>query len=126
MATTKPKAPVTPGDDAAPQEPRKHPTKGRRFRVLGSGEGDYCIYQIAPPESQLPQGCLVPIPEIPRFATAAEAMRWIRADSADLLAGKQVMVFCAYEIMTINVVNKPQVSIERKPKVLIGGPEQVE
>ena len=119
-----PKAPATPGDDAAPQESASHPTKGRRFRVLGKGEGDYCIYQIAPQDSQFPAGCLIPLPDIPRFESAAEAMRWVRNDSGDQLAGKQVMVFCAHEILTVNVVNKPVVSIDKKPKVQISGPEK--
>ncbi len=117
---------TTPGDDAAPKAPASHPTKGRRFRVLGKGEGDHCIYQIAPAGGQLPQGCLIPIPEVPRFTTCAEAMRWIRNDSGDLLAGKQVMEFCVNEIMTIRVENRPLVSIEMKPKVQISGPETAE
>jgi len=117
------KAPQTPGDDATPQK-AIHPTKGRRFRVMGQGEGDYCIYQIAGQDSQLPGGCLVPIPEVPRFSSCAEAMRWIRNDSGDSLAGKQVMVFCAHEILTIQVENRPRVNIQAKPKVQISGPEK--
>lgn len=119
-----PKAPQTPGDDATPQAPASHPTKGRRFRVLGSGEGDYCIYQIAPEDSQFPKGCLIPLPDVPRFESAAEAMRWVRNDSGDVLSGKQVMVFCAHEILTVSVVNRPQVSIDKKPKIQISGPEK--
>ncbi len=126
MATQKPAAPQTPGDDATPQQSASHPTKGRRFRVLGKGEGDYCIYSIAAPGGQLPPGCLVPIPEVPRFASCAEAMRWIRNDSGDLLAGKQVMVFCAHEILTVTVEPRPQVKIDKKPKIQISGPETVE
>jgi hypothetical protein len=115
----------TPGDDASPQSASAiHPTKGRRFRVMGAGEGDYCIYQIAPQDSQLPQGALVPLPEVPRFENHAGAMKWVRNDSGDLLAGKQVMVFCAHEILTITVENRPKVSINAKPKVQISGPEK--
>lgn len=126
MATQKPPAPQTPGDDAVPQQPRSHPTKGRRFRVLGKGEGDYCIYQIAPQDSQFPAGCLIPLPEVPRFTSCAEAMRWVRNDSGDLLSGKQVMVFCAHEILTVTVEPRPQVKIDKKPKVQISGPETAE
>ena len=126
MAAQKAPAPKTPGDDATPQTSASHPTKGRRFRVLGGGEGDYCIYQIAPQDSQFPAGCLIPIPELPRFGTCAEAMRWIKNDSGDTLAGKQVMVFCAHEILTIAVENRPRVTINAKPKVQISGPETVE
>lgn len=121
MAATK----TTPGDDSTPQQASAiHPTKGRRFRVMGAGEGDYCIYQIAPQDSQFPQGCLIPLPDIPRFENQAGAMKWIRNDSGDTLAGKQVMVFCAQEILTITVENRPRVSINAKPKVQISGPEK--
>ena len=116
----------TPGDDAEAQPKASHPTKGRRYRVLGKGEGDYCIYQIAPDGSDLPKGALVPIPDVPRFESTAEAMRWLRMDSGDKLAGKQVMVFQAMEICTINVVSKPSVSIEKKPKIQVSGPETEE
>lgn len=114
---------MTPGDDAQAQDKASHPTKGRRYRLLGQGEGDYCIYQIAPQGGNLPVGCLIPIPDVPRFESTAEGLRWIRTDSGDLLAGKQVMVFQAMEILSINVVSKPQVSIEKKPKVQVGGPK---
>lgn len=116
----------TPGDDTKPQERASHPTKGRRYRVLGAGEGDYCIYQIAPEGSDFPSGCLIPIPEVPRFESTAEALKWIKSDSGDKLAGKQVMVFQAMEICTINVVNKPTVSIDKKPKIQVSGPETEE
>lgn len=116
----------TPGDDTQPQEKASHPTKGRRFRLLGQGEGDYCIYQLAPQESQLPTGCLVPIPDIPRFESTAEALRWIRANSGDLLAGKQVMIFQAMEILSIKVVNQPVVSIKKKQKIQVSGPAETE
>jgi len=117
---------TTPGDDAAPNPTASHPTKGRRYRVLGAGEGDYCIYQIAPADSQFPKGCLIPIPEVPRFETTAEAMKWVRTDSGDKLAGKQIMIFQAMEICTISVVNKPVIAIEKKPKIQVSGPETEE
>ena len=117
---------TTPGGDAEPQEKASHPTKGRRFRLLGKGEGDYCIYQIAPDGSQLPKGSLLPIPNVPRFEATAEAMRWIRSDSGDLLAGKQLMVLQAMEILSVNVVNKPVVSISKKQKIQVSGPGETE
>ena len=122
-ATAAPADLTTPGDDANPKPQASHPTKGRRYRVLGKGEGDYCIYQIAPQGSEFPVGCLIPIPDVPRFESTAEAMRWVRTDSGDKLAGKQIMVFQAMEICTINVVAKPQISIEKKPKIQVSGPE---
>jgi hypothetical protein len=117
---------MTPGDDAQEQPKASHPTKGRRYRVLGAGEGDYCIYQITPDGSTLPKGSLIPIPEVPRFETTAEAMKWVRTDSGDKLAGKQIMVFQAMEICTISVINKPVVAIAKKPKIQVSGPETEE
>lgn len=93
---------------------------------MGEGEGDYCIYEIAPPDSQLPKGSLIPIPDVPRFETTAEAIRWIRNDSGDSLAGKAVMIFLAMEMLRINVTNQPRLDIERKPKVLVHDPEKVD
>ncbi len=117
---------ITPGDDATPQAPRKHPTKGNRYRVMGNGEGDYCIYQIAPQDSNLPAGCLIPIPNVPRFESTTEAKRWIKADSGDLLALMQVMIVQVMDIGGINVENRPQVSINWKPKIRVSGPERVD
>lgn len=116
----------TPGDDATPQSARKHPTKGNRYRVMGNGEGDYCIYQIAPQDSNLPAGCLIPIPNVPRFESTAECKRWIKADSGDLLARMQVMLVQVMDIGGVNVENRPQVTINWKPKIRISGPEHVD
>lgn len=113
---------TTPGDDAIAKAKVSHPQKGKRFRVLGKGEGDFCVYQIAPADSQLPQGCLIPLPDVPRSTSLAEAMKWIKNESHDLLAGKQIMVFCAHEIMTVSVVNQPRITIDKKPKVQVAGP----
>ncbi|MEE8372654.1 MAG: hypothetical protein V3R87_02815 [Dehalococcoidia bacterium] len=114
---------ATPGDDTQPKPKRSHPSKGRTYRVLGEGEGDYCIYEITPQGSQLPLGCLVPIPETPRFESTSQAEKWIRGESMDLLMGKQVMIFKAMEIMTIEVLNRPQISITKKPRILVKTPE---
>lgn len=97
---------------------RKKKPRGQRKRVLGSGEGDYCIYEIAPTDSGMPAGTLIPIPSTPRFQHTVEAMRWITKDSADLLAGKQVMIFRCMEILNLRLETKPRVVIEAKPKVV--------
>ena len=87
--------------------------------MMGQGEGDYCIYEIASPGADVPRGTLLPIPETPRFESTVEATKWIRTKSGDLLAGKQVMIFRAMEIMTIRVAARPIVEIESKPKILV-------
>ncbi len=113
----------TPGDDAAAKQTASHPTKGRRFRVMGAGEGDYCIYSIAPPGGQLPDGCLIPIPEVPRFESTAEARKWAKHGSGDLLAGKQVIIFQVMDIGNCEVQNQPVVTMTWKPKIQVSGPE---
>ncbi|MCP4899971.1 MAG: hypothetical protein GY906_23630 [bacterium] len=101
-----------------------HPKRGIRKRVLGEGEGDYCIYEIASQGSPLPAGALIPIPEVPRFEDTVKAMTWLRKESGDLLAGKQVMIFRAMEILSLQVENKPTVTISAKPKVVVTMPAE--
>jgi len=108
----------TPTDDAAEPGRKKMPKRGIRKRVLGDGEGDYCIYEIAPQGSQLPKGALLPIPEVPRFEETAHAIRWIKNQSGDRLTGKQVMVFKACEILSLQVTTQAVVKIASKPKTI--------
>lgn len=115
----------TPTDDQKPER-KKIPNRGIRKRVLGEGEGDYCIYEIAGSDSKLPKGALLPIPAIPRFEDTASAMKWIRNESADKLTGKQVMVFRACEILSLTVQHKPTVLIQTKPKVTVTPPKGAE
>lgn len=126
-----PQAPVdTPVDAPVATDggakPKKVPQRGVRRRVLGEGEGDYCIYEIAGPESQFPRGALIPVPSVPRFADTGKALQWIRTESGDLLAGKQVMIFRACEVLSLRVQQKPTVVIEAKPKVAVTKPGAVE
>ena len=116
---------TTPGDDTSPTEPKKT-ARGNRYRVLGKGEGDHCVYEITPQGSNIPSGSLVPIPGVPQFTSAAESLRWVRAEKTDLLAGKQLMIFQAHEILTCQIENKPRVVINRKPKTLITSTETEE
>lgn len=116
----------TPTDSPVPSEgpTRKLPQRGIRRRVLGEGEGDYCIYEIAPQESKLPKGALLPIPGVPRFEDTNAAMKWLRQESGDTLAGKQVMIFRATEILSLAVQQKAQVVISAKPKITVNDPRQ--
>ena len=106
----------TPTDSPVAPPRKKVPARGTRRRVLGKGEGDYCIYECAPSDSDMPKGSLIPIPEVPRFENSLQAMTWIRNESGDKLTGKQVMVFAAKEILDIRVATKPVISITTKPK----------
>jgi hypothetical protein len=116
---------TTPSDSptAVPPEKKKHPNRGTRKRVLGEGEGDYCIGELVGEGTSIPRGSIVPIPTVPRFIDTATAMKWIRNESGDLLAGKQVMVYRACEILSLQIQSKPQVVIQTKPKVTVTKPE---
>jgi len=107
---------TTPGDTHVAPPKKKVPARGTRKRVLGNGEGDYCIYECAASDSDMPKGSLIPIPNVPRFENSLKAMTWIRNESGDTLTGKQVMVFAAKEILDIRVASKPVISITTKPK----------
>lgn len=118
----------TPTDSPAPQTltPASVPQRGRRKRVLGEGEGDYCIYEIVAPGTPMPAGSLIPIPGVPRFEETKKALTWISNESGDTLAGKQVMVFRACEILAIQVQAKPTIVIQAKTKKVVTDPTQTE
>lgn len=117
-------APITPADPtpAEPTASKPVPKRGTRKRVLGEGEGDYCIYEIAGTDTGLPKGALLPLPTIPRFEDTVSAIKWIRNESGDLLVGKQVMIFRACEILSLMVSSKPTITISTKPKVTVHQP----
>ena len=114
------KAPSTPTDSPTVDTKTggrsgKTPKRGQRYRLFDDGAGDVCVYQIAPPDSGMPDGTLVPIPTAPRFDSSREAEKWCRATGAEL-AGAQVMIFKALGIHMIEVEARPQVRLVSKPK----------
>lgn len=114
----------TPTDAPSDSEGKKKVKKrGTRKRVLGQGEGDYCIYEIAATDSGMPAGTLLPVPNVPRFPHTVQAVRWITKESGDLLAGKQVMIFRCMEILNLRLETKPRVVIEAKPKIVTTQPK---
>jgi len=99
---------------------KPNPNRAKRKLVLGKGEGDYCIYEVVPPDStELPPGSLIPIPGVPRFRDTVKANAWIRKESGDLLHGKQVMIFRAMDLLRLSVEMKPVVRIVAKPKMTL-------
>jgi hypothetical protein len=112
-----PTDPVTPTDEPYRLGTGKYPARGTRRRVLGNGEGDYCIYVISQGEEGIPQGCLIPVPGIPRFENTNQARKWIRDDSGDLLANSQVIIFCAKEIINIRAALRQVVELQAKMKL---------
>lgn len=112
------RVPMTPTDEIEPR--RSVPARGRRMRVLGQGEGDFCIFAISDGGDGLPLGSLIPIPGIPRFQSTTEAKRWIVSDSGDLLANRQVMVFKACDIIT--VTTRPTMKIELVARMKVPRP----
>jgi len=107
----------TPPEIPIPSEGKKKvPQRGQRKRVLEADGGDYCVYEIIAPGQKLPAGSLVQIPAVPTFKDTQDALKWIRNESGDKLAGKQVMIFRACEILSLTVVQQPTVVIAAKPK----------
>jgi hypothetical protein len=106
----------TPTDGVAP---RKVPARGIRKRLLGSGEGDYCIYAIADGTGDIPLGALVPINGVPRFASTVEAKRWLSTESGDIMANKQIMIFKAIAIIDIIVRSVSKIQMQSKVKISV-------
>jgi len=119
MALTKTASPKTPEPEAATQEVA-NPKKGRRWRVWA--DGDYCIYEAAGPGSDIPVGCLIPIPDVPHFTDKREADKFIE-NSGDLFGGKGLYIIRVYDILKIEVNAQPVVKIHRKEKIQVAGPE---
>lgn len=110
----------TPKGVPPPEAPRPSvPGRGRRKRVLGEGEGDYCIYEIVGVHQHIPRGSLLQIPGIPRFVNSKDAVDWVKTESGSTLHGKQVMVLKACEIMSITVEDRPTVIVRSKMKVTV-------
>lgn len=112
---------AAPGAETAPTS---KPNRKKRYRLNEDGN-DYCVYQLHPGSPEIPQGSLLPIADMPRFSSSAEADRWVKANGSKL-AGFQVMIFRAFEVMNIVVEEKPAVTVTRKPKVQVTGPEESE
>lgn len=116
--------PETPTDEATPTtKGKKHAKRGTRKRLLGEGEGDYCIYEINGDPTKAPLGALFPIPSVPRFEDTVKALKWVRQESGDKLTGKQIMVMRAMEILDIQVQTKTSVVIQSKPRKPVNDPK---
>ena len=74
----------------------------------------------------IPKGSLIQLPNVPRFVATYDAIKWIRKQSGDLLAGKQVMILRACEIISLEVDTSPRVVINSKPKVTVTDPSRTE
>ena len=99
------------------------PARGRRYRVFPAG--DYMILQVAPQDSGLPAGCLVPIPEVPQFESVAKAFSWIR-NNGQSITGMQLMVLRAHRLLSVQTAPKVQVEIVEKPRELVNDPPEQE
>lgn len=112
----------TPEAPTAPEEtvPVAVPKRGKRYRLWK--DGDYCIYEIAPPGGAIPPGSLVPVPDVPHFEGTREALKFVE-NSGDVFAGKQLFIMRGYEILKVEVQNTPKLTISKKPKIQCAGPE---
>ena len=85
-------------------------------------DGDYCIYEAAPPEGGAPAGALVPVPDVPHFTSKREADTFIE-NSGDLFGGKGLYILRVYDILKVEVTPQPVLKIHRKEKIQVAGPE---
>ena len=111
----------TPTDEVtAPERPSK-PTAANRYRLFDDDGGDYRIYEIAKKAAGLPAGALLPIAEVPGFASTAKARVWIN-NSGNKLEGKQLLILKGLEICSVQVETTTAVKVKFKPKTAVGGP----
>ena len=108
---------VTPTDRAVPYT--KVPNRGVRKRLLGDGDGDFCIYAISEGEHGIPPGALLPVADVPRFVNAKLAKAWLKNLSGDLLANRQILIFRAVELINVTVVSHTKVELIEKTKLII-------
>lgn len=114
--------PETPTDDPAPPPAkRKKPTAANRYRLFDDDQGDYRIYELAPKDSGLPRGSLLPIAEVPGFESTHAARKFIN-NSGNKLEGKQLMILKGLEICSVEVETIAKVGVKFKPKKPITGP----
>ena len=112
----------TPTDEVTPPKaPRKKPTAANRYQLFDDGAGDYRIYEIAKADSGIPKGALLPIAEVPGFASTYLARKFI-TNSGNLLEGKQMMILKGLEICSVDVQTVANVQVKFKPKKAITGP----
>lgn len=112
----------TPTD--SPAKPRrKRPVGGNRYRL--NAKGDYTVYQIAPPDSGMPPGTLLPIPGVPKFPTSEKTQAWVEK-SGDKLSGMQIAILKFVHIGAIAVETIKQVSVQWKPRTPVTGPAATE
>jgi hypothetical protein len=100
------------------------PKRGRRFRTFD--EGDYLIMQVAPqPESGMPPGTLVPIPDMPHHENCAKALAWLR-ENGHLVTGMQLMILKAHRILGVQTATRQAVELIEKPRVVSHEPVETE
>lgn len=103
-------APEAPGADTA-KTPKPTPNRKKRYSYFDDGK-DYVILAVQRDESgaPIPNGPLVLVPEVPRFESASEALRWIR-QSGEKLQGLKVNVVRMMHSVSVVVENKPQITV---------------
>jgi len=116
-------APSSRKSKRSPTKGKKVPSRGIRKRVLGNGEGDYVVMMVAPPDSDIPKGSLVPLADSPQFESSTEAKAWLKTDEkASALAGMQVAIVKFLEIGRLKARNRPEIVFETKPKIVVKDP----
>jgi hypothetical protein len=83
------------------------------------------VMQVAPADSGLPQGALVPIPEMPQFENCAKALQHLR-ENGHTVQGMQLIILKAHRILSVQTATKPTVEIIEKPRHVSHEPPETE
>lgn len=96
--------------------------RGKRYRTVPGGNGDFLIAQVSTPSDDLPKNSLVLVPGVPQFPTCSAAERWMKKESKDLFLGKTVAIVRMCKFFDPQLESSPQVVFIEHPRELINDP----
>lgn len=105
------------GSEKPKRKKREVPARKRRYSFYEDGL-DHVILSVQRDESgkAMVNGALSPVPDVPRFASAKDALEWISTQSGNALAGLSVLVVKMEHKIMVVVENRPAVTVHAAPK----------
>lgn len=116
-------SPAPQGPEGVDGAARKMPQRGKRWRNYE--DGDYVVEQVAPDGSDLPKGCLIPLPGVGTFESVREALTWIK-NSGDVVSGMQLRVAKVQRVIQARTRKSVEVELVEKPRKLYKSPDPEE
>ena len=127
--STTPQTATEAAEASLEEKTKRFPNRGKKFRCLGNGEGDYVIVQVAHGHDTLPDFCMTSVPgpdndqPFLQFGSTAEAMKWLKNDSIEQVHSGKVAIIKFCELLDLGVEQVVQRrTMTMKKKVLITGP----